>query len=163
MTSRKRRFRLLADWKLQGNFCLRICVYWLICQLALVATIIGFLTLAGQSDVGDVVDGSPWRFIVPAIVASCMFLPIVLLDIMRFSNRFAGPLLRLRKSLQMLADGEDVSELHFRPNDYLKDLSSHFNAINSRLKQLEKLNKDQVDENRPALRKKQLSSAGCSE
>ena len=129
----------------------------------MVATIFGFLALAGQSEVGDVVDGSPWRFIVPAIVASCVLLPIVLLDMMRFSNRFAGPLLRFRKSLQKLADGEDVSELHFRPTDYLKDLSSHFNAINSRLKQLEKLNIDRVDENRPGLLKKQLSSAGCSE
>ncbi len=129
----------------------------------MVATIFGFLALAGQQEVADVSDGSPWRFIMPAIVVSCLFLPIVLLDNMRFSNRLAGPLLRLRKSLKKLADGDDVSDLHFRPGDYLIESSSHFNQINSRMKQLEKLKLDQVENDRGRRLNRKLSSAGCPE
>lgn len=156
----RRRYRFLADWKLQGNFCLRISFYWLACQVALVATILGFLALEGQPRVGE---GSPWSFIVPAIVASSLLLPIVLLDIMRFSNRFAGPLVRLRKSMQMLAEGKSVTELHFRPGDYLNELSTQFNEIRARIEHLEKLESDRSNEDHNNCLNRQFTTVGRSE
>lgn len=163
MTYRKKRFRLFADWKLQGMFCMRICAYWLICQAAMVVTILGFLTLAGQSEVGVAVDDSPWRFISPAIVASFLFLPLLLLDNLRFTNRFAGPIYRFRKDFQKLADGEDVSRLDFRKGDYFSDLSKNFNAIQSRLKQAEELNRELQRVDRVDPLKYQLTSTGWTE
>ncbi len=162
MKVRNRRYRLLADWKLQGHLCLRICIYWVVCQTAMIATIIGFIALAGDPDVGAANDGSPWRFIVPGIVASSLFLPIVLLDCLKYSNKFAGPLLRLQKSMKMLAERKTVSPLCFRPGDYLINLATQFNEIRSHVEWLEESQSDTSAEVYGSSFDDQMSSWNCS-
>ena len=97
--------RLLVDWKFQGALCLRISFYWRLCQTTLVATMLGFLALEAQADLQPY-DGtaSPWRFIMPAIVGSSVFLPLVLLDNLRMSNRIARSLSRFRNTLNQLCE-----------------------------------------------------------
>ena len=103
MNDSTRKNRLLVDWKLQGSLCLRISFYWLLCQTTLVATMLGFLALEAQADLQPY-DGtaSPWRFIMPAIVGSSVFLPLVLLDNLRMSNRIAQTLSRFRSKVNQL-------------------------------------------------------------
>jgi len=100
-----RKNRLLVDWKFQGALCLRISFYWLLCQTTLVATMLGFLALEAQADLHPY-DGtaSPWRFIMPAVVGSSVFLPLVLLDNLRMSNRIAQTLNRFRNTLNQLCE-----------------------------------------------------------
>ena len=51
---------------------------------------------------------------------------------MKLSNRFAGPVMRLRESINSLAQGEPVKELTFRDNDFWRELSEDFNRIAQR-------------------------------
>ena len=103
-----RKNRLLVDWKFQGALCLRISFYWLLCQTTLVATMLGFLALEAQADLHPY-DGtaSPWRFIMPAVVGSSVFLPLVLLDNLRMSNRIAQTLNRFRNTLNQLCECQE--------------------------------------------------------
>ncbi|MDB2318352.1 hypothetical protein OAK85_00100 [Mariniblastus sp.] len=103
-----RKNRLLVDWKFQGALCLRISFYWLLCQTTLVATMLGFLALEAQADLHPY-DGtaSPWRFIMPAVVGSSVFLPLVLLDNLRMSNRIAQTLNRFRNTLNQLCERQE--------------------------------------------------------
>jgi hypothetical protein len=110
-----RKNRLLVDWKFQGALCLRVSFYWLLCQTTLVATMLGFLALEAQADLHPY-DGSasPWRFIMPAIVGSSVFLPLVLLDNLRMSNRIARSFERFRNTLNQLCERQQ-SESDAKP------------------------------------------------
>jgi hypothetical protein len=55
-------------------------------------------------------------------------LPAFMLDTIRFSNRFVGPVGRLRRSLRELRDG-DVKLIQFRGNDFWCEMGDEFNAI----------------------------------
>ncbi len=70
----------------------------------------------------------------PTIVAMLVFSPIILRDICKLSNRFAGPIVRLRRGMQELADGQPVKPIHFRERDFWLDLATNFNRIAERLR-----------------------------
>lgn len=129
---KNRRFRVIADLKLQGLLCLRVAVYWLICQSTIVLTILGFQLLGGASS-DAAAEGTPWHYFVPAITVSICVLPIMLLDLVLFSNRFAGPMMRTRRQLREMAAGAQVSDLHFRRNDYYEDLSHNLNVLRNQI------------------------------
>jgi hypothetical protein len=74
-----------------------------------------------------------WYFHGPALVASLLLLPLVVIDIIRVSNRFTGPLLRLRRSMRGLASGERVEPLYFREGDFWKDFADEFNEVIARV------------------------------
>ena len=61
-------------------------------------------------------------------VMVCMS-PIFLYDTVKLSHRFAGPILRLRRSLHDMAEGREVERVHFRPGDFWTELADDFNAI----------------------------------
>ncbi|XCN75369.1 MAG: hypothetical protein Q3M24_11765 [Candidatus Electrothrix aestuarii] len=45
------------------------------------------------------------------------------------SNRIAGPLFRLKRHLDEVAEGKADPEIQFRKNDYCADLAESFNAV----------------------------------
>ena len=129
MTRTHKRKRVFADLKIQGGLCLRVSVYWLACNAMLVLTILALDLL------GDGAGVSLWSYLLPACIASFLVLPVALLDLLIFSNRFAGPWYRFSKQFDQLADGQAVDRLKFRPGDYCQDLSTNFNRVRERLLQ----------------------------
>ncbi|MGI9518587.1 MAG: hypothetical protein ACR2NP_16140 [Pirellulaceae bacterium] len=121
------RKRVFADWKIQGGLCLRVSAYWLTCQAMLVLTAFAINLLGGGN--GEIL----WSYLLPACVSSLLVLPIALLDLLVFSNRFAGPWHRFRRNFDQLADGQAVHPLHFRPKDFCHDLSDNFNRLREQL------------------------------
>jgi hypothetical protein len=61
-------------------------------------------------------------------VILCMT-PIYLWDMVKLSNRFAGPIMRLQRSMRSLAEGAPVGKLAFRPGDFWLDLADDFNLL----------------------------------
>jgi hypothetical protein len=55
--------------------------------------------------------------------------PIVLYDLLRVTNRFAGPVFRLQREMQRLIDCESTSPLTFRERDYWMEMAVAFNKI----------------------------------
>ena len=60
-------------------------------------------------------------------------LPILALDFLQFTNRFAGPVLRLRAAMRQVARGEAAPPLSFRDDDFWQELAADFNRIAGRL------------------------------
>ena len=77
-----------------------------------------------------------WFFYGPAAIASFLLLPLVILDTIRFSNRFVGPMLRMQRSMRDLARGEEVEPIEFRGSDFWQDFANEFNAVRARMLQL---------------------------
>ena len=55
--------------------------------------------------------------------------PFIMYDMLRTSHRIAGPLVRLKREMSRLADGETVPRLAFRSDDYWHELADEFNRV----------------------------------
>jgi hypothetical protein len=65
----------------------------------------------------------------PTLLAVLALAPIFVLDLCKLSNRFVGPVLRLRRGMRDLAEGRTVSPIHFRKGDFWQDLGTDFNQV----------------------------------
>jgi|GEM_PF-581478 len=131
------RIRFFVDPELQTQLALRVIVYWGMCIATVVLILICWRVVSGPVRPFYRHLGELWFHIGPALAASFVVLPIVVIDVIRVSNRFVGPLLRLRRSVRSLAAGHDVEPLRFRKGDFWRGFADDFNALVTRVKELE--------------------------
>ena len=125
MTDRHVRSRYIVDWGLQGNLLAHGLLYGGLSLLALTAGIFAPLlwNLGGGGLVTEFEEQAVVmlymheRFWLPALV--CM--TIVVISSIRLSHRIAGPLVRFKRNLRLLADGKLPEPLRTRANDHLKE------------------------------------------
>ena len=79
----------------------------------------------------------------PVIVCLIVLVPVMAWDMIRFSHRLVGPLVRFRKTMRAIADGEAVRPIQLRDGDYLTELRDDFNQM------LEELQKRGVEVIKP--------------
>jgi hypothetical protein len=135
MHPRYKRKCLLVDRKVQGALLLRVVGYWLAC----VATI-EFLNLSWQIATGpeqptfvDYYLNQDWRSVCFRLVASLLLLGPITFDMLRLSNRFAGPVFRMQRELKQIAQGGKPEPIRLRDNDYWHDFADDLNAALARL------------------------------
>ena len=133
MAHGKRR-QIFVDPKVQGALVLRVVTYWGFCILALTLMLLCWrtFTIPGRSFAFHL--DWLWFHYCPAVIASLLLIPILVLDSVRMSNRFAGPMVRLRRSMRRLAEGEDVQPINFRGNDFWSEFAGDFNRMLARQK-----------------------------
>ncbi len=128
-TVRKRKF---VDSAVQGGIVARLVGYWFgaVGVSIVVAMLIGWFSnpLAPL----DQQWSRQLQFVWPMLLSTTLVLPIAVLGLIRFTHRFAGPILRLRRCLNDLADGKPVAPLKFRDGDYWQDLATAFNRVAAR-------------------------------
>lgn len=125
-----KRKRVTADVHLQGKICLRVAVYWLICALTLAILLTGRDALGAGTEVDNsITTGAVLR----AVASSLLILPLVLFDCLIFSNRFVGPIWRLRREVKAIANGQSGELIRFRPGDEYQELIGDFNRVIDRL------------------------------
>ena len=134
MKNRKRQV-YLVDRSVQGYLMLRFAGYWVLCLAVMFGLLAAFpiiLTVLfpfGERPTLTQILAGTWATLWPAMMASLLILPAVLWDLVRSSNRFVGPVCRLRRSMRALADGEDVGPVHFREGDFWFDFAEDFNRV----------------------------------
>jgi hypothetical protein len=69
----------------------------------------------------------------PTVLVVLVLAPIFIRDFCKLSNRFVGPMVRLRRAMRDLAEGREVSPIHFRTRDFWKDLAADFNRVVERV------------------------------
>lgn len=72
-------------------------------------------------------------FYTPAVSGTLAFLPLALIDFVRLSNRFAGPMQQLRRTMQELSRGEPVEPIRFRKGDFWHEFAADFNVLVDRV------------------------------
>ena len=131
MRLRIQRWRYVVDWKLQGSLILHGLTYG---GMVLLAVSLGiFLPLLW--DLGSV--GLSGNFEEQAIVMlylherfwplAALCLVIVVLGSVRYSHRVAGPMVRYKRHLRLLANGKLPPSLRTRRNDFMKEEVSCLN------------------------------------
>jgi hypothetical protein len=124
-----RRSRIFVDREVQGALMMRVATYWSFCLLSIMLMVLCW----------SVYTGPPRRFAelfvelfhryAPAMAASLILLPIAMIDVVRMSNRFVGPIVRLRGALNEWAQTGRPRPVKFRDNDYWQDLAADFNRV----------------------------------
>lgn len=134
MTSKKSlRKHLFVDPKVQGALIWRSFLYWCMCMAAVAMMLLCWRILTGPARLFYLHLDDMWYFHGAALIASAFVLPVIILDIIRWSNRLVGPMLRLRRSMRELARGEHVEPLRFRDTDFWHDFAEEFNAVVARV------------------------------
>lgn len=135
LTPRK---RFLVDPKLQGSLLIRTFGYWCFCLITISLILLCWDAACGPS--------RPffeyfrfdqlWREHGTVVVASFIMLPVLLIDVLVTSNRVAGPLYRMRRSLRAMAAGEYVEPVQFRDSDFWHEIAEEFNAVAAYVEQI---------------------------
>jgi hypothetical protein len=142
MTNRARG-KLFIDRKVQGALARRILVHWALFFVACTVTILGLQYFFGEPgmSMGQHLE-KLWNQYALFVVLIVAMLPSFIYDTIKLSNRFTGPIVRLRRGIKEMADGEEqVTEMNFRGGDFWVELSHEFNRLAKRVRELEE--KDQ--------------------
>jgi hypothetical protein len=136
MAKFKRR-QLFVDPKVQGVLILRVFGYWSVTMITITCMVLSWqmVTSPPRPFVEHFV--ALWGQYGPAFLASVLLLPMIAIDCVRVSNRFAGPLYRLRRCMRDLTAGLPVPPVHFRDGDFWCDVADEFNAVSAKLQRLE--------------------------
>jgi hypothetical protein len=70
----------------------------------------------------------------PLLLTLIAMVPFVFYDTLKLTNRFAGPIYRLRRELQRFDNGEPISRIKFRDGDFWRELSIHVNSLLERVR-----------------------------
>jgi hypothetical protein len=84
--------------------------------------------------------------VTPLLLALLAILPFVAYDLLKLTNRFAGPVYRVRVTLERLARGETIRPVKFRDGDFWCDLAPQLNVLAARLGQLQETGTTPTDE-----------------
>lgn len=133
MSKRPKRRSYFVDRKVQGALLACTARYWALSVTVVAAlTILGWIFITpGVSVLMELREELPSLLgaVLIAFLASFLVLPVILFDLVRVSNRFVGPVLRLKRSMQQAAAGESVNPVRFRDEDYWQDFADAFNHL----------------------------------
>lgn len=140
----KKRKRYFVDHSVQGAILLRLCLYFALFVLSAAAFLLFVEVLI--DDPRKAADNFMNRH-GPTILAGLVLTPIFFLDLCKLTNRFAGPMVRLRRSMKALADGEEVSPIKFRDGDFWQELADDFNRVAKRVESMKAGGSEPTPEN----------------
>ena len=149
--SRKQRKKNYIDSHVQGSLLRRICFHWAIFFGVNAMAMIMLQALLGDPSVtiAERLKMETCNFAFLGLVMLSLF-PAFLLDTVRFSNRFVGPIARLRRHLRDLNAGK-TDHCSFRDNDFWAEMATEFNGVadlvDSQKREIEEL-KQQLAETR---------------
>lgn len=125
-----RRRSLLCDTEVQFALLQRIVLHWaafFACN-AIALTIWVRLFKQPEAGWGKSFTDALVEFM-PFYLVSAALLPAFVWDTLKLSNRFAGPIVRLRRSLAEAREGRVVKALHFRDSDFWQQIATDLNSI----------------------------------
>ena len=129
-----KRTKALVDPEVQGGVLRKIAVHWVVFFICNSVALVIWIHLFEQPDahwkqsVGDTV-----RRFLPFFVITAALIPAFVWDTLKLTNRFAGPIMRLRSTLSDIKDGKSVKPLQFRGSDFWQQIAGDFNVLIERV------------------------------
>lgn len=129
-TSTIKRTKSLVDPEVQGGIMRKVAVHWILFFICNAVALMIWVRLFEQPDAdwGQTFGDTMRRFL-PFFIITAALIPAFVLDTLKMSNRFAGPVSRLRRALHDAREGRAVKPLKFRGRDYWQDMATDFNAL----------------------------------
>lgn len=127
---RKKKF---VDPQVQGALIRRLILHWI--SFVAVASVLAFFLQVLSNPFRPISQHAQqlWWTHGPFILVMIFMLPVFVVDTIKLSHRFAGPIYRLRHTVRNIAQGGDVKLLKFRDFDFWQGLAVDFNSMIQRL------------------------------
>lgn len=132
-----RRGTYFVDPPVQGRLAWKVVVYWFFCLLAVEVFVACWVVWLDRPTSSLQLVGIVMRVCALPFAASLLLLPIVVFDSIRFSHRFAGPMVRLRRGMKDLAEGRVARAVIVREGDFWEDFAEDYNRVVDRVDRLE--------------------------
>ena len=133
-----KRRQLFIDKAVQGALVKRTVIYFFLSMATIVLTLLVWRVFTGPARMFYTHFDDIWFHNGAVFVIMALFLPLIIVDCIKISNRFCGPAMRLRRALHNLAHGKPAAVLKFRDADYWQTFADDFNILLKRVEQLEK-------------------------
>lgn len=125
-----RRKRSFIDFEVQTSLLRRMTLQWISFLVVNALALYCWTYLLSGAEVP--LESHAVQFLqmyLPVLIVSLAMLPVFLLDAAKLSNRFVGPIMRVRKLLADAANGRAVQPLKFRENDFWRSLANDLNTV----------------------------------
>jgi hypothetical protein len=125
---KEERKRIWVD-SFQTKLFVRIGIYWLIYQIALLNFL--FMWRLLQEGAGDPLEQYVRFFqeFYPVLICFALVVPVLAWDAVRFAHRLIGPIRRFRKTVQEVTAGQPVRPIKLRQGDFLVEMRDDFNGM----------------------------------
>ena len=128
------RLKKLINWTIQGPIVTRLIVHFLSYN---VATVFLLLVVYGIRGSLAAVSDQPlvpapltfWQQAAPVVVCMLVMMPFMIWDLMKLTNRIAGPLYRFESLLKEYGKTGTLPVAVLRDDDLLTDYQQHFNEF----------------------------------
>lgn len=129
MSARKKRTKFFVDKSVQGSIAKRVTIHW-ICFFAIMIALQVLTTwmvnpMSTRGELFKMVVQNNGLF----LMAVVLLLPSFVFDTVKLSNRFAGPMVRLKNAFQEVAETGELKEIQFRDGDFWMDIAEKYNAM----------------------------------
>jgi hypothetical protein len=123
-----------VDSGVQGALVKRILMHWISFFAITAVCFVMLHSLLGNPDIPfmERISSTVSEFSLLGILMLAT-LPAFVLDTIRFSNRFVGPIMRLRRAMRELLDKGHTDPLKFRGEDFWKEVADDFNQVMARI------------------------------
>ncbi len=127
--SRPQRRKQFVDSHVQGALVRRILFHWTV--FLLVSFVVSFLLQVLSNPFRPLSEQIQqlWGTHGPFLLVVVFMLPVFMIDTIKISQRFAGPIFSLRRAMQNVASGEAPRPIKFREDDFWPDLAEDYNAM----------------------------------
>jgi hypothetical protein len=128
-----RRTKHFIDSNVQGALARRIILHWL--AFLSVASFVAFVLQVLSNPFRPISEHFQdlWWSQGPFLLVTVFLLPVFIMDSIKLSHRFAGPIFSLRRTIRAVAEGETPRRLKFRRRDFWHELAEDYNAMLVRL------------------------------
>jgi len=134
--ARPRRTKKFIDADVQGSLARRIIFHWLLFLLvaSLAAFILQVLSNPFRPLAAHLED--IWFTHGPFLLVLDFLLPVFVVDSIKLSHRFAGPIYSLRRAIRDIGQGKPARKLKFRRHDFWHEIAEDYNVMLHRLELL---------------------------
>ena len=125
---KNRRKKVVVDNEIQHGLARRLVTYWGVTWLLVFSLPIVMRMLTERIPFDQLATQIITDFWFP-IVISVLLIPIVVWDSLRFSHRVAGPISRIKKTVESISGGDKVRPIKLRKNDFCGPLADEVNKL----------------------------------
>ncbi len=125
----QKRKKLFVDSAVQGGLAKRITLHWFVFFGIVIA--LQFLTswmlnpVQSFGELGNSIFQNNGLF----LIAVALLLPAFVLDTIKVTNKFAGPIVRLKNALKKASESGELEEIGFREGDYWSEIADSYNEL----------------------------------
>ena len=129
-TSTVKRKQKLVDCEVQTSVLRKISIHWVVFFVCNAIALMIWIRLYEQPDANwGQTFGDTMRRFLPFFVITAALIPAFVWDTLKLTNRFAGPIMRLRGALAEASAGRSVKPLQFRNSDFWQEIAQDFNQM----------------------------------